>query len=195
MTGVSPRPDVALSKLKHYMTLANGAIGIMLDTGLVVVGTLWTGLGIATLLGGFGVFGSVDLSTGAFLASALILIVVGLFALGIASEGPLGRGKKLAGYNIWEVGIGRAIAGFLVGFGFLLLQGFLVGFLEDLPAAILRGADGLHAAAVAGMVAVPSVGVPMSMLFRGLAAENEWAGRLEFPSIFLAWAIATMIGM
>lgn len=184
-----------MDNLKHYGTLAYGAMGTMLDTGLVVVGTLLTSLGLATLLGGFGIGGEIDLSTGAFLSSALILGVVGLFALGIASEGPLGRGRRLIGFNIWEIGIGRAIAAFVVGFGFLILQGSLVGLVEDLPSVIQRGADGLHSAAVAGMVVVPLVGVPLSMLMRTVPEGYAWARRYEYFAIFVVWVAATLVGM
>lgn len=184
-----------MDNVKNYGTLAFGALGTMLDMGLVVVGTLLSSLGLATLLAGFGLVGDVDLSTGAFLSSALILGVVGLFALGIAAEGPLGRGRRLVGFTVWEIGIARAIASFLVGFGFLLLQGFLSRFLTDLPAAIQHGADGLHAAAVAGMVVVPLVAVPASMLLRTAPESSAWARQLEYPAIFLVWVVATMLGL
>lgn len=195
MIDSTSRPETALGHAKRYGTLAYGAVGTMLDTGLVVVGTLLTSLGLVTLLSGFGLVGDLELSTGAFLASSLILGVVGLFALGIAAEGPLGRGRRLTGFNVWEIGIGRAIAGFLVGFAFLLLEGFLVRFLGDLPAVIQRGAEGLHAAAIAGMIVVPLVGVPASLLLRSAPESSAWARQLEFPAIFLVWTGATLIGM
>jgi hypothetical protein len=195
LTGSTSRPESATGSLKHYGTLAYGAIGTMLDAGLVVVGTLFVSLGVATLVGGFGLVGQIEMSTGAFLASALIVGIVGLFALGVAAEGPLGRGRRLVGYNIWEVGIARAIASFLVGFGFLVLQGFLVGFLDDLPAVVQRGAEGLHAAAVAGMIAVPLIGVPLSILLRSMSDGDSWAQRLEYPSIFIVWVVATMVSL
>ncbi len=195
MTESTSPGEASLDNVKNYGTLAFGALGTMFDTGLVVVGTLLTSLGLATLLAGFGLVGDVEMSTGAFLSSALILGVVGLFALGIAAEGPLGRGRRLVGFTVWEIGIARAIASFVVGFGFLVLQGFLSRFLTDLPVVIQHGADGLHAAAIAGMVVVPLVGVPASLLLRTAPENSSWARQLEYPAIFLVWVFATMIGL
>ncbi|REK21841.1 MAG: hypothetical protein DWQ40_03560 [Actinobacteria bacterium] len=180
--------------LKRYGILAYGALGNMLDTGLVVLGTLLVGLGLTVLLSGFGVLGPIeDMSTVAMLASSLILIVVGLFALGVASEGPLGRGRRLVGFNIWEVGIGRALAAFLVGLGLLLAYRVLVEFVSDLPVVFMRGVDGLHAVSVSGMVAVPLVGVPLSLLLRSLPETYGWAKRYEIQAIFLVWLLSTLI--
>ncbi len=180
--------------LKRYGVLAYGAFGTMLDTGFVVVGTLLVGLGISVLLGGFGLVGELsDISTGAMLSSALILGVVGMFFLGIAAEGPLGRGRRLSGFALWEVGIGRAISGFLVGLGLLLVHSFIGGFIDELPGVLERGSDGIYATAVAGMIAVPLVGVPVSLLVRSVPVEYEWARRYEIPALFLVWVIATMI--
>jgi hypothetical protein len=196
LTETAPSHQSGGDHLRRYWTLAYGALGTMLDIGLVVVGTLLLGLAIATLLGGFGIIVELeDLSTGAVLGSALILAVVGLFALGIASEGPLGRGRKLVGFELWEVGIGRAIAAFLVGFTLLLLDGFLVGLIEDLPEILERGSDGIHSAAIAGMVAVPLVGVPLSLLIRTLPDNYAWLRRHEFMGVFVVWVVATLIGL
>jgi hypothetical protein len=195
LTETSRDSRSAGNKARRYGKLASGAFGTMLDTGLVVVGTLLVGLALATLLGGFGIAGATDLSTGAFLGSAFILAIVGLFALGVAAEGPLGRGRRLVGFNIWELGIGRAIAGFLVGLGLLVIHSFVERLLTDLPPIMQRGADGVYAAAVAGMVAVPLVGVPISLLLRSLPEQYESARRFDVLAIFLVWMIATMIGM
>lgn len=186
--------DSAYDYAKRYGMLAYGAFGTMLDTGLIVVGTLLVGLGVSILLGGFDVFGSLpELSTGAMLGSSLILAIVGMFFLGVAAEGPLGRGKQLSGYTIWELGIGRSISGFLVGFGLLLVHSFVVGVIDDLPEVLARGAEGIHAVAVAGMIVVPLVAVPLSLLIRSVPDEYAWARRYQIPAIFVVWVIATMI--
>ncbi|MDH3462428.1 MAG: hypothetical protein OEM32_02230 [Acidimicrobiia bacterium] len=180
--------------LKRYATLAYGAFGTMMDTGFVVVGTLLVGLGISVVLGGFGIVGQLtDITTGAMLGSALILGVVGMFFLGVAAEGPLGRGRRLRGFALWEIGIGRAISGFLVGLGLLLIHSFIGGFLTELPGVLERGSDGIYAAAVAGMMAVPLVGVPISLLVRSLPDAYAWGRRYEIPALFLVWVIATMV--
>lgn len=181
-------------RLKRYGILAYGAMGNMFDVGLVVLGTLFVGLGLTVLLAGFDVVGAIeDMSTPAMLGSSIILIVVGMFALGVASEGPLGRGRRLVGFNIWEVGIGRAISAFFVGLVMLMVHQLTAGIVEDLPAVFLRGADGLRAVATAGMVAVPLVGVPLSLLIRNLDDGYDWLKRYEVHSVFVVWLIATLI--
>lgn len=184
----------ASALLKRYAILAYGAFGTMLDSGFVVAGTLLVGLGISIILGGFGLVGELnDISTGAMLGSALILSIVGMFFLGVAAEGPLGRGRRLTGFAIWEVGIGRAISGFLVGMGFFLVHRLIGGFIEELPTVMERGADGIYAVAVAGMLVVPLVGVPLSLLVRSLPEQYQWGRKYDVPVIFVIWVIATMV--
>lgn len=181
-------------RLKRYGILAYGAMGNMFDVGLVVLGTLFVGLGLTVLLAGFDVVGAIDdMSTPAMLGSSIILIVVGMFALGVASEGPLGRGRRLVGFNIWEIGIGRAISAFGVGLLMLMIHQLTSGIVDDLPVVFLRGADGLHAVSVAGMVAVPLIGVPLSLLIRNLDDGYDWLKRYEVHSVFVVWLIATLI--
>ncbi|MEX2653176.1 MAG: hypothetical protein WD473_12145 [Acidimicrobiia bacterium] len=192
MTEGASRTD-PLEMVKRYGILAYGAFGTMLDVGLMVLGSLLVGLSIAVLLAGFELVNVVqELSTGAMLASAMILAVVGLFCLGVASEGPLGRGRKLVGFQLWEVGIGRTVAVFLVGFGALLAYGLISGLLEDLPEPLRKGAEGLRAVGIAGMVVMPLIGVPLSLLIRWAPNAPPWLDKAEIPCLFVVWAIATM---
>ena len=109
---------------KRYAILAYGSFGTMLDVGLMVIGSLLVGLAVSVVLAGFGIVNVIqDLSTGAMLASSLVLAVIGLFCLGVAAEGPLGRGQRLVGFKLWEIGLGRIIAIFVVGL-FLLFTGW-----------------------------------------------------------------------
>jgi hypothetical protein len=182
-----------LEMVKRYAILAYGAFGTMLDVGLMVLGSLLVGLSIAVLLAGFEIVNVVqELSTGGMLASALVLAIVGLFCLGVASEGPLGRGRKLVGFQLWEVGIGRTVAVFLVGFAALLAYGLISRVLEDLPEPLHKGADGLRAVGIAGMVAMPLIGVPLSLLVRWAPNGPTWLDKAEIPVLFVVWAIATM---
>jgi len=179
--------------VKRYAILAYGALGTMFDVGLMVLGSLLVGLAIAVLLAGFDLVNVVqELSTGGMLASALVLAIVGLFCLGVASEGPLGRGRKLVGFQLWEVGIGRTVAVFLVGFGALLVYGMISGFLGDVPEPLHKGADGLRAVAISGMVVMPLIGVPLSLLVRWAPNAPPWLDKAETPVLFVVWAIATM---
>jgi hypothetical protein len=182
-----------LDMVKRYAILAYGAFGTTLDVGLMVLGSLLVGLSIAVLLAGFEIVNVVqELSTGGMLASALVLAIVGLFCLGVASEGPLGRGRKLVGFQLWEVGIGRTVAVFLVGLAALLAYGLISGVLEDLPEPLHKGADGLRAVGIAGMVAMPLIGVPLSLLVRWAPNAPTWLDKADIPVLFVVWAIATM---
>jgi hypothetical protein len=178
---------------KRYAILAYGAFGTMLDIGLMVVGSLLVGLSISVLLAGFGLVSVVqDLSTGAMLASALVLAVIGLFALGVAAEGPLGRGRRLIGFKVWEVGIGRTLAVLAVGLLALLIYGLVDGLLEGVPAPIVMGARGIRATGIAALTAMPLIGVPLALLVRWYPNGPSWLGRAEIPVMFVVWAVATM---
>lgn len=180
--------------IKRYAILAYGAFGTMFDVGLMVLGSLLIGLSVAILLAGFDLVDvSDDLSTGAMLISAVVLAVIGLFFLGVASEGPLGRGRRLVGFQLWEVGIGRILAVFLLGFGSLLLYELVLGFLDGLPRPLHQGAEGFRAVGVAGMTVMPLLGVPLSLLLRWLPVDEDWIHAADIPVLFVVWAITAMI--
>jgi len=182
--------------LRRYSILAYGAFGTMLDIELMVVGSLLVGLSISVLLAGFGL-GNVEqeLSTGAMLTSAMVLAVIGLFGLGVAAEGPLGRGRRLVGFKIWEIGIGRTLAALAVGLVALLAYGLVDGLVDDLPAPLVTGAEGLRAAGIAGMTVMPLIGVPLSLFVRWYPNGPTWLAKLDIPVMFVVWAIATMAFM
>lgn len=189
------RPS-AFAAVKRYAILAYGALGTMFDIGLMVLGSLLVGLSIAVLLAGFDLVDVAQtLSTGAMLISAVVLGVVGLFLLGVASEGPLGRGRRLVGFKLWEVGIGRTLAVFGIGFGALLLYELVVGLLEGLPSPLHQGTEGIRAVGVAGMTAMPLIGVPLSLLLRWVPVEYEWVHRTDVPAMFVVWAVAAMMAL
>ena len=180
-----------LSLVKRYLTLAYGAFGTMLDIGLMVLGSLLVGLAVAVLLAGFDLVDvSQDLSTGAMLISAVVLAVTGLFCLGVASEGPLGRGRRLVGFKLWEVGVGRVLAVVGVGFGALLIHGVIGGLLEGLPEPLHQGTEGIRAVGLSGLISMPLIGVPLSLLTRWAPVLPAWARRADIPVMFVVWAIA-----
>lgn len=195
MVSEAARGQGALNVIKKYGILAYGAFGTMLDVGLMVLGSLLVGLAIAVLLAGFELVDVIapELSTGALLSSALVLAVVGLFCLGVASEGPLGRGRRLVGFKIWEVGIGRTLAVFGVGFAAVLGHGFITRFLDGLPEPILQGVQGLEAVGIAGMTVMPLLGVPLSLFMRWGTTRWSWLPNLDIPSLFVVWALASLI--
>lgn len=181
--------------LKRYAILAYGAFGTMADVGLMVLGSLLVGLALAVLLGGFGLVEvtAEELSTGEMLISAIVLAVVGLFCLGVASEGPLGRGRRLVGFRVWEVGIGRTIAVFVTGLIGLLIYDFIGGLLDSVPSPLYKGTEGIRAVGIAGMTVMPLLGVPLSLLARSAPDEHAWVRQADIPVMFVVWAVASMI--
>lgn len=193
-------PDNSTSRigtetLKRYAILGYGAFGTMADVGLMVVGSLLVGLSLAVLIGGFGLaeVTAQELSTGEMLISAIVLAVVGLFCLGVAAEGPLGRGRRLVGFKLWEVGIGRTLAVFLAGLLALLLYGFIGGLLDTVPGPIYQGLEGFRVVGVAGMTAMPLLGVPLSLVARAAPDSYAWARKAEIPVMFTVWAVTALI--
>ncbi len=182
----------AWAQVKRYLILAYGAIGTMLDVGLMVLGGLLVGLAISILLAGFGLVDlGLVLSTGAILVSAIVLGVLGLFCLGLASEGPLGRGRRLVGFKYWEVGVGRLLAVLAVGFGALALYEVVGGLLDGLPEPMLQGAETIRAVGESGTTVMPLVGVPLSILIRWAPVKYEWIHRADVPIMFVVWAVAS----
>lgn len=189
----TPRPS-SFEMLKRYAILAYGALGTMFDVGLMVLGAILIGLAVAVLLAGLGIADlSLDLATGTMLVSAIVLAVSGLFCLGVASEGPLGRGRRLVGFKLWEVGIGRTLAVFGVGFAALLVYGMLGRFLDGLPSPIHQGTEAIRAVAVSGMTVMPLLGVPLSLAARAAPQSMPWLQRMDVPVMFVVWAIAAMV--
>lgn len=189
------RPARGTGLLKRYAILAYGAFGTMADVGLMVLGSLLVGLAVAVLIGGFGLVEvtTAELSTGAMLISAIVLAVVGLFCLGVAAEGPLGRGRRLVGFKLWEVGIGRTLAVFITGLIALLLHNFILGLLEDVPVLLYTGAEGFRAVGTAGVTVMPLLGVPLSLLVRAAPDSYAWVRQADIPVMFIVWTVSAMI--
>ncbi len=178
---------------RRYAILAYGSFGTMLDVGLMVVGSLLVGLAVSVVLAGFELVDVIqDLSTGAMLASSLVLAVIGLFCLGVAAEGPLGRGRRLVGFKLWEIGLGRIIAVFVVGLIMLLVHGLIDGVTEGLPLPVTTGVEGIRAVGVAGMTVMPLLGVPIALAARWYPDGPDWLRSTEIPIMFVVWAVATM---
>lgn len=188
-------PPSSSELLKRYLILAQGAFGTMADVGLMVLGSLLVGLSLAVLLGGFGLVEvtAQDLTTGAMLISAIVLAVVGLFCLGVASEGPLGRGRRLVGFKLWEIGVGRTVAVFIVGLIALLIYDLLGGLLEGVPLPLYKGVEGFRAVGVAGMTVMPLLGVPLALAVRVTPEPYDWLRNADVPVMFIVWTVAAML--
>jgi len=179
--------------IKRYAILAYGAFGTMLDVGLMVLGTLLVGLALSVVLAGFDLVNVIqDMSTGAMLASSLVLLVIGLFCLGVAAEGPLGRGRDLVGFKLWEIGLGRIVAVLVVGLVFLIVHGLIDDAVDGLPLPITTGVDGIRAVGVAGLTFMPLIGVPLALVARWYPEGPEWLPSTDVPIMFVVWAVATM---
>jgi hypothetical protein len=178
---------------RRYAILAYGSFGTMLDVGLMVIGSLLVGLAVSVVLAGFGIVNVIqDLSTGAMLASSLVLAVIGLFCLGVAAEGPLGRGRRLVGFKLWEIGLGRIIAVFVVGLLLVLVHRLVDGAVAGLPSPVTTGVAGIRAVGIAGMTVMPLLGVPVALAARWYPDGPDWLRSTEIPIMFVVWAVATM---
>lgn len=194
MSPAMTEAGTSLGRTKRYAVLAYGSFSTMAGIGLIVAGCILVGLAASILLAGFGFIESdLDLGTGAMMVSGLVVGVTGGFFIGLAVEGPVGRGRSLVGYETWEVGLGRIISVLLVGLIAYLLHRFLLGVLEGLPEPILQANDVIRAVGVAGMVAMPLVGVPLAMAIRFAPTQNAWLKRAETPAMFLVWAVAALL--
>lgn len=166
----------------------------MLDVGLVVVGSALLGLAIAVLLDGFDLVSvGLGLSTGAMLGSSLVIGIIGGFALGVASEGPLGRSRRSVGLAENQILLARILASVVVGLLLLLVRSLVDGFLSDLPFPFQVGADIIQAAAVAGFTAVPVIAVPLAWWMRSGGFGSTVAADGDIPLMYAVWAIATMV--
>lgn len=183
--------------VKRYAILAYGGLGTMLAVGLMVLGSLLVGLAIAVFLAGFDLIAQFieQLSTEALFGSSLVILVAGLLFLGVATESPLGRGRRLVGFELWEVGIARILAVAVVGIMFLILHGLLDGLVEELPEPFLLAADGLEAVARGGLIVMPIIGVPLSLAARYAAGRRTSFPDLELPALFVVWVVTAMVTM
>jgi hypothetical protein len=178
---------------RRYAILAYGSFGTMLDVGLMVLGSLLVGLAVSVVLAGFDLVNVIqDLSTGAMLSSSLILTVIGLFCVGVAAEGPLGRGRQLVGFKLWEIGVGRIIAVFVVGLIFLLAHGLIDDAVAGLPIPITKGVEGIRAVGVSGMTVMPLIGVPVALAARWYQDGPSWLRSADLPIMFVVWVVSTM---
>lgn len=187
-------PQAGPSTLRHQVTLVWGALGTMLDVALIVVGSALLGLALAVLLDGFELVSvGLDLSTGAMLGSSLVIGIVGGFALGVASEGPLGRGRRLVGFPENEVMVARLVGAVAVGLILIVVRILVDGFLADLPLPFVIASDVLQAAGISGVTVVPILAVPLAWWTRSGGFGEAMASDGDIPIMYLVWAVATMI--
>lgn len=193
MTDVETRRS-GFATVKYYAILAYGAVGTVAAVGLMVAGSVLVGLAIPVLLAGLGIVDvEPEMTTGPLVISGLIVGLAGGFFLGVASESPLGRGRRLQGFKIWEVGIGRTLAVLATGLAFLTVYRLVLRWVGEVPIPLLKGIETLRAVGSAAILAMPLIGVPISLLVRAAPTRREWVRRLDEPALYLVWVIAALL--
>ena len=105
---------------------------------------------------------------------------------------PWARGRRLIGFKLWEIGLGRIIAVFVVGLLFLLVHNLVDDAVQGLPSPVTTGGAGIRAVGVAGMTVMPLLGVPIALAARWYPDGPDWVRSTEIPIMFVVWAVATM---
>jgi hypothetical protein len=179
---------------RHYVRLGINSFATMLDLGLYVVGAALVGLGVAVLLAGFDVVDAkVDLSTGMVLVTALVLGVVGAFAMGLASEGPARRNNLAEARSDAERAISRALCSVAVGAIFVFVAGRLSAFGDDLAGPLATGIDLIRVAGVTGLWVVPLIGVPLAWGAHRSGLFGELAVETDLPIMFAVWVVGLIL--
>lgn len=188
MFGTHPQP------LRYYARLAAGSFRTTLDIGMLVIGSGIIGLAAALLLDFLDFVDlNLELSTGGFLASLLVIAVLGAFALGVASEGRYGATEVVAGYPHGEVMIGRAIGAGTMGALFLIGSVLLEPLVADLPVTFAAAVEVLRAAGISGVTVVPVVAIPVAWWLRHGLERIGFGEQLELPAIYAIWVVATLV--
>lgn len=184
-------PFAAEPTWRRYLYEVVTGFRTMLDVGMLALGSALVGLAVAILLGAFDLVPStVELSTAALLGSGVVTGVMGAFALGVASEGGVGR-PSAAGPTSVERLVGRVATGLLVGAVFVVLAGYLTRYLTDLPVFFDYAVEALRSAGVAAFV-VSLVVVP-GLWGAAFVVDSPWLGDVELPVLYLVWAMVTLV--
>lgn len=188
LVGTHPQP------FRYYLRLAAGTFRTMLDLGMLALGSGMVGLALAVVLDALDLAGiGLPLSTTSLLGSALVIAVLGAFALGIASEGGYGAAESVGRYPTLEIAIGRVLGALAVGLLLLVAAARSTELAEGLSLPIRAAHEMVRTVGVAGAVVVPFVGVPITFVVRRALAGSELGDQLELPLLYLIWTVATLI--
>jgi hypothetical protein len=127
------------------------------------------------------------------LGSGLVIGIVGGFALGVASEGPLGRGRRSLARPEAHILLARIVSVVLVGAILVFGAGYLEEFATDLPEPFGIGVEIIRVVGIGGLTAVPLIAVPLAWLVRTGRLGTAMAADGDIPIMYLVWAIATMV--
>ncbi len=169
-----PDPDPEFTRW-DIARLFGRQLGLAGDMFLAVVGAGMFALSAVVFMDGFG-FVTVGFtsSTGAMLGAGLVIAVVGLFAVGVASEGPM-TGEAYA-YPELELAISRAFGVLAVSIIGLTISSFLAPIAADISFPFELGVAVIRSVALAGLIMVLPVGVPAT-----------WYLRRELPIVRVGW--------
>lgn len=178
---------------RYYYALVVGTFRTALDVGMLVTGTGFVGLAVAVLLDGFGFVAiGLGLSTAGMLGTALVIAVVGAFALGIASEGRYGAARNTEGFPSLEVAIGRLVFVLVIALILLSAANRLDPLVLDLTYPIRVANEVLRATGSAGIFAA-FAGVPFAWVLRQGLDRLDWGVQLEIPALYAIWAVAALV--
>ena len=180
--------------IRYYARLAAGTFRTMLDVGMLALGTGTVGLALAVILDALDLADvGLPLSTTSLLGSALVIGVIGAFALGIASEGGYGAAESVDRYPSLEVAIARLMGSLVIGLILLYVATRTESFAAEFSLPLRAAHEMLRAVGSAGSLAVPFLGVPIAYLLRRAEARAGIGMQLELPMLYLVWTVATLI--
>lgn len=167
----------------EYAAVYGRQFGVVGDMYLAVVGACLIALAVVVLLDGFGfVSAGYTGSTGALLGSGLVLAVIGLFALGVASEGPM-TGAEVVAPEL-HLAIARAAGIVLVCVAGNLAAGFLAEPASRISYPFELGVAALRVASRAGLVGALPLGV-----------AGTWLLRARYPVFRQGWDRLVLLGI
>ena len=184
-TDEAPSPPTAPSRdeLLDYARLFGRQLGLVADMYLAVVGASLVALGLVVLLAAFDVVDvALSGSVGGLLGSGLVIVVVGLFAFGVSSEGPISRAAL--DWPELPLAIARALAIVAVAVVGLLGAGFLegpagsIGYVFELAVLSLRVVS-----RAALLFALP------------LGVGGAWLVRWRWPGSRIGWDRLVLLGV
>ncbi len=186
--GSHPQP------VRYYLRLGAGTFRTMLDIGMLALGTGMIGLAVAVVLDALDLAAiGLPLSTTSLLGSALVIGVIGAFALGIASEGGYGAAESVGRYPSLEIAIGRVLGSLVIGLLLLFVASRTESFAADFTLPLRAAHEMVRATGSAGALVASVVGVPITFLLRRSLEGYGIAEQLELPLLYLVWTVAALL--
>ena len=188
ITGTHPQP------VSYYLRLFGGTLRTMLDIGMLALGSALVGLAIAVLGDTFGLLGiGLEVSTSAALGAALVVGVVGAFAVGIASEGRYGSADSSRPYPIVDLAIGRIVGALVVAFALTTITDRTLEIASELSLPLQVGHGLIGSTGSAAFSFVPFIGVPLAMAARIGLIRAALPPQLDLAVLYVIWTVALLL--